>query len=118
MTQLHRRRSYGLLLLLVISSCTSFKLTSDKMHEYYQKRGYSFGIMIPKDAGSCGWVLSVSKDISYDPINMKDEKFFPFSLKKQPLFFKFLPLKMNNRCKDHLPIKLTEVLTPPRSQNQ
>ena len=106
----YKKGSYAILIFLVIS-CNSSKFTSNKNHEYYQKRGYSRGILLPKDTGNCGWVLSVSKNLGFDPINIEEKKFLPFSLKKQVVYFKFLPLRMKSRCKDYAPIKLIEVIS-------
>ena len=99
----------GLILILLIISCNSTKLSSNKTDSQYQKEGYTYGVITPKDNGNCGWIISVAKNINYDPINIEDEKFVQFSLTKESIYFKFLPLRMKNRCKNASPIALVEV---------
>jgi len=91
-------------------SCNSTKLSSNKTDSQYQKEGYTYGVIIPKDNGNCGWIISVAKNINYDPINIEDEKFIKFSSSKETVYFKFLPLRMKNRCKNASPIALMEVV--------
>ena len=98
------------LLILLTVSCESRKLTTNKTAATYQKEGYSLGTIAPKDTGNCGWIITDSKNNTYDPINIEDEKFLSFSLKKEIIYFKFLPLRMKNRCKNTSPIALVEVI--------
>ena len=91
-------------------SCNSTKLSSNKTDSQYQKEGYTYGVITPKDNGNCGWIISVAKNINYDPINIEDEKFIKFSSSKETVYFKFLPLRMKNRCKNASPIALMEVV--------
>ena len=100
----------GLILILLMTSCNSTKLSSNKTDSQYQKEGYTYGVITPKDNGNCGWIISVAKNINYDPINIEDEKFVQFSLTKESIYFKFLPLRMKNRCKNASPIALMEVV--------
>jgi len=100
----------GLILILLMISCNSTKLSSNKTDSQYQKEGYTYGVITPKDNGNCGWIISVAKNINYDPINIEDEKFIKFSSSKETVYFKFLPLRMKNRCKDASPIALMEVV--------
>ncbi|MDC3366604.1 hypothetical protein OAV73_04795 [Flavobacteriaceae bacterium] len=100
----------GLILILLMISCNSTKLSSNKTDSQYQKEGYTYGVIIPKDNGNCGWIISVAKNINYDPINIEDEKFIKFSSSKETVYFKFLPLRMKNRCKNASPIALMEVV--------
>ena len=99
----------GLILILLMISCNSTKLSSNKTDSQYQKEGYTYGVITPKDNGNCGWIISVAKNINYDPINIEDEKFIKFSSSKETVYFKFLPLRMKNRCKNASPIALVEV---------
>ena len=100
----------GLILILLMTSCNSTKLSSNKTDSQYQKEGYTYGVITPKDNGNCGWIISVAKNINYDPINIEDEKFIKFSSSKETVYFKFLPLRMKNRCKNASPIALMEVV--------
>ena len=100
----------GLILILLMTSCNSTKLSSNKTDSQYQKEGYTYGVITPKDNGNCGWIISVAKNINYDPINIEDEKFIKFSSTKETVYFKFLPLRMKNRCKNASPIALMEVV--------
>ncbi len=100
----------GLILILLMISCNSTKLSSNKTDSQYQKEGYTYGVITPKDNGNCGWIISVAKNINYDPINIEDEKFIKFSSSKETVYFKFLPLRMKNRCKNASPIALMEVV--------
>ena len=100
----------GLILILLMISCNSTKLSSNKTDSQYQKEGYTYGVITPKDNGNCGWIISVAKNINCDPINIEDEKFIKFSSSKETVYFKFLPLRMKNRCKNASPIALMEVV--------
>ena len=97
-------------LVLLRVSCDITKLTVNKTVVTYQKEGYLLGTIIPKDTGNCGWIITDSKNNTYDPINITDQKFLSFSLKKETIYFKFLPLRMKNRCKNTSPIALVEVI--------
>jgi|TARA_B110000908_G_scaffold99590_1_gene117612 hypothetical protein len=97
-------------LVLLRVSCDITKLTANKTVVTYQKEGYLLGTIIPKDTGNCGWIITDSKNNTYDPINITDQKFLSFSLKKETIYFKFLPLRMKNRCKNTSPIALVEVI--------
>ena len=100
----------GLILILLMISCNSTKLSSNKTDSQYQKEGYTYGVITPKDNRNCGWIIYVAKNINYDPINIEDEKFIKFSSSKETVYFKFLPLRMKNRCKNASPIALMEVV--------
>ena len=97
-------------LLFLIMSCNSSKSTTKKTVAEYQKEGYTIGTIVPKDSGNCGWVISDSENVKYDPTNIKEEKFSRFSTKEMKIYFKFLPLKQRNRCEDTSPIVLTDVI--------
>lgn len=97
-------------IVLLTNSCESTKLTTNKTAVTYQKEGYLLGTIVPKDTGNCGWVITDSKNNTYDPVNIEDENFLSFSLKKETIYFKFLPLKMKNRCENTSPIALIEVV--------
>ena len=98
------------LLILLTVSCDSTKSTTNKTAVTYQKEGYLLGTIVLKDTGNCGWIITDSKNNTYDPVNIEDEKFLSFSLKKETLYFKFLPLRMKNRCENTSPIALIEVI--------
>lgn len=104
-------KSIFFLISLLIIACNSIKLGSKNTTVDYQKKGYSFGIIEPKKIDNCGWRISVSENIFYDPVNIEEEKFLPFSLKKEKIFFKFLPLRMKNRCENRAPIILIEIIS-------
>ena len=56
---------------------------------------------------------SVFEDNNKNFVNIKEknyEKFVQFSLTKESIYFKFLPLRMKNRCENTSPIALTEVI--------
>ena len=103
-------RPIAFLLILIILSCKSTKIIKNKTANNYKKEGYTYGTIVPKDTGNCGWIITDSKNNNYDPINIKDESFLSFSLKKEKIYFKFLPLKMKNRCENISPITLLEVI--------
>jgi len=110
MTSSKLRLNILILILISIISCVNSKSSLHKTISKYQKEGYSTGTIIPKDNGNCGWVITDSKNNSYDPINIEEEKFVQFSLKIEKIYFKFLPLRMKNRCKNTSPISLVEVI--------
>ena len=79
--------------------------------EEYKNQGYTLGVIEPKSGSACGWIISVDGEESkYDTINIESEEFAQFSLKKTTIFFKFLRLRMQNRCEDASPIRLSEVI--------
>ena len=98
------------ILLLIIMSCNSSKSTTKKTAIDYEKEGYTIGTIVPMDSGNCSWVISDTENVKYDPTNIKEEKFSRFSTKEMKIYFKFLPLKQRNRCKDTSPIVLTDVI--------
>jgi hypothetical protein len=82
-----------------------------KSTEEYQKEGYTVGIIEPFNSGDCAARITIKElDIQYDPINIQDEKFAEFASKKTEIYFKFLPLRMKNRCDNVSPISLIEVI--------
>ena len=89
-------------IVLLMISCESTKLTTNKTAVTYQKEGYLLGSIVPKDTGNCGWIITDSKNNTYDPVNIEDEK--------ETIYFKFLPLRMKNRCENTSPIALIEVI--------
>ncbi|MDB4170777.1 hypothetical protein N9750_01520 [Polaribacter sp.] len=97
-------------IILFLISCNSLKLTTKKPTNPPHKEGYTFGIIKHKDTGNCGWIISDSKNINYDPINIKEDEFLPYTFKKNKIYFKFLPLRMKNRCENVFPIKLIEII--------
>ena len=113
MTSSKLRLNILILILITIISCVNSKSSLHKITSKYQKEGYSSGTIIPKNKGNCGWVIIDSKNNSYDPVNIEEEMFIQFSLKKETIYFKFLPLRMKNRCKNTSPISLVEVILAP-----
>ena len=93
-----------------ILACGSSKLNSKNTLTHYLEKGYTLGIIERKDSGNCGWRISVSENIIYDPINIEEENFIAFSLKKETILFKYLPLRMKNRCENRVPIQLVEII--------
>jgi hypothetical protein len=79
----------ALILIILIISCNSTKSTTNKATLEYKNAGYYLGTIVPKDTGNCGWIITDSNNNNYDPINIKDEKFISFSLKKETIYFKF-----------------------------
>ena len=104
------------ILIILMISCNSTKSTTNKATLEYKKAGYYLGTIVPKDTGNCGWIITDSNNNNYDPINIKDEKFLSFSLKKETIYFKFLPLRMKNRCKNTSPISLIEIISSSNNQ--
>ncbi len=93
-----------------ILACGSSKLNSKNTLNHYLEIGYTLGIIERKDSGNCRWMITISENIIYDPINIEEEKFIPFSLKKKTILFKYLPLRMKNRCENRVPIQLVEII--------
>jgi hypothetical protein len=100
-------------ILLTIISCNSSKSSLKKNLIDTKKEGYSIGLIEPKGNDNCGWVISDTQNVKYDPINIEDEKFLRFSLKKEKIYFKFLRLRMKNRCGDNSPIQLIDIISYP-----
>ena len=113
MTNSKLRLNILILISITIISCVNSKSSLHKTISKYQKEGYSTGTITPKDNGNCGWIISVNDTIYYDPINIEEEKFIQYSLKRENIYFKFLPLRMKNRCKNTSPISLVEVILAP-----
>jgi hypothetical protein len=98
-------------ILLIITSCSSSKSSLKINLIDTEKEGYTLGIIEPKGGGNCGWMISDIANKKYDPINIEHEKFLRFSLKKEKIYFKFLPLRMKNRCENISPIQLIEIVS-------
>jgi hypothetical protein len=113
MTSSKLRLNILILISFTIISCVNSKSSLHKTISKYQKEGYATGTITPKSKGNCGWIITDSKNNSYDPINIEEEKFIQFSLKKENIYFKFLPLRMKNRCKNTSPISLVEIILAP-----
>jgi len=101
---------FPLVFLSSILACSSSKLNSKNSLAHSLEKGYTLGIIEPKDSGNCGWMISVSENIIYDPINIEEENFIAFSLKKETILFKYLPLRMKNRRENRVPIQLVEII--------
>ena len=90
------------------------KPISNKTMEEYKAKGYTLGKLRTKKVGDCSYVIRVDgSDLEYDPVNIDDEKFSYLTSKKTSFFFKFLPLRRQNRCDNVSPIQLTEVVDTP-----
>ena len=99
------------ILVLFVSACNSQKTTVKKSTEEYQKEGYTLGIIEPYNSGECTARITIKElGVQYDPTNIKDEKFAEFRSEKTAIYFKFLPLRMKNRCDGVSPIRLIEVI--------
>lgn len=97
-----------LVVVFLLGSCNSQKTAVKKSVEEYIKEGYTVGT-ISQGMGDCTVVISVDElNVKYDPINIQDEEFAKLASKKGAIFFKFLPLRMKNRCKNVSPIRLIE----------
>ncbi len=95
-----------------IVSCNSSKPTTNKKNENLEKDGYSLGVIEFRNTENCNWIIYDSKkNLKYDPINIEEKKFSPFLKEKKEIYFKYLPLRMKNRCDNITPIKLIEVLS-------
>lgn len=99
-----------LALFILNFACNSPKPVLEEAVNRFLKKGYTQGVIEPKGLGSCGWIISVAGNVFYDPINIEDQKFIAFTLKKEAVFFKYLPLKMKNRCENLVPIQLIEII--------
>ena len=98
-------------LVFTVSACNSQKSTIKKTAEEYKKEGYTFGVIEPYASGDCTARITMKElGIQYDPINIQEEKFATFRSKKTEIYFKFLPLRMKNRCDNVSPISLIEVI--------
>jgi len=95
----------------LLNSCNSQKTAVKTSIEKYKKQGYTVGVIEPQKTGACATVITVSEsELHYDPINIEDEKFIEFGTKKSTVVFKFLPLRMMNRCQNISPIRLIEII--------
>ena len=101
------------LTLTLMVSCNCLTSTTKKKNIDYEKEGYMFGIIEPKDSGNCGWVITNKENILFDPINIEDEKFSSFITKKEKVYFKFLPLRRSNRCPNVSPVVIVEMVSYP-----
>lgn len=101
------------LILILMVSCNCLTSTTTNNTIDYEKEGYMFGTIEPKDSGNCGWIITNKENILFDPINIEDEKFSSFTTKKENVYFKFLPLKRSNRCMNASPIELLEMVLYP-----
>ena len=100
-----------IIIVFLIISCKSQKSTVEKLIDRYKEEGYTLGTTAPTKADNCNTVITVNKSqIKYDPINIDEEKFAEYKDKRTSIFFKFLPLRMKNRCQGVSPIILVEVI--------
>jgi hypothetical protein len=101
------------ILAFLLTSCSSQKSISEKTLEEYKQKGYTLGTLSSQDKGSCPWVITVTdSNVKYDPINIDEAKFASLKEGKSSVFFKFLPLRRQNRCDGIAPIQLVEVVQP------
>lgn len=98
-----------LVLVFLIVSCKSQKNTNGKIKEKYLKAGYTVGKIEPMTSGKCSIIITVN-DLQYDPVNISDEKFSKFTNKRTLVYFKYLPLRMQNRCSETSPISIIDMV--------
>lgn len=100
-----------LLCITFVISCKSIEPMSEKIIEEYKQQGYSVGVIEPKSNEKCNYVITIQgSDLKYDPINIEDKQFAKILSKKTTIIFKYLGLRMQNRCGNLSPIRLLEVL--------
>jgi hypothetical protein len=102
------------LVILVCTACNSQKTISEKTIKKYKKKGYILGTLESSKNDECSYVIRIEgSDVLYDPVNIEEEQFSFLLSKETDFFFKFLPLRMKNRCNNISPIQLTEILKNP-----
>lgn len=103
---------------ILLSSCISNKtnksgasLSPDelaKIETEMIEKGYQKGLIVATDmAGDCAFIIE-TKDhagLSYDALNLEDE----LKVDGEKIWFKFVALRMMNRCGHANPISLTDV---------
>lgn len=103
---------------ILLSSCISNKtnksgasLSPDelaKIETEMIEKGYQKGLIVATDmAGDCAFIIE-TKDhagLSYDALNLEDE----LKVDGEKIWFKFVALRMMNRCGPANPISLTDV---------
>ena len=94
-----------------VISCKSTKQMSEKVIEEYKQKGYHIGVIEPKKNGKCNYVITIEgSNQEYDPINIESQQFSKILSKKTTIIFKYLGLRMQNRCGTLSPIRLLEVI--------
>ncbi len=85
---------------------TKTKVLNDRM----KKEGYTFGEVEYQEDSDCTYVIIDKYSPSrYDAVNFDADNFLAFKKDGLKIYFKFKPLRMQNRCPDALPIKLISV---------
>jgi len=107
-------------LLIFTESCDSSKAVSSSdetetkesktMGKELLANGYSTGIVKVIEGSKCPFIIYDERTkAQFDPINMDDSKYASFKEKDAKIYYKFLPLRMKNRCNEAQPITLADI---------
>ena len=84
--------------------------TMETYDKSMQEEGYSKGYVKKTDNTKCQFVIVNEKtNTAFDPINFEEDAFRIFKLDDEKIYYKFLPLRMPNRCNEAQPISLVDI---------
>lgn len=111
----------ALVLITIASSCDATKnasksdpqtqeteeKTAQDMSKKYQSEGYNLGTVVFMKDSDCTYVIKDDKTgTMYDPINIDDSAYKTFKTNNAKVYYKFIGLRMMNRCEGIQPIQL------------
>lgn len=112
-------------LLIFFASCSSSKETAKEtssnntnneqsdskiMDAQMIKDGFYLGVIKHLKNSKCEYIImDVKTKAQFDPINISEETYKAFRKDTQKVYYKYLPLRMMNRCNDANPISLIEI---------
>lgn len=103
---------------IVLSSCISSKtnksgasLSADEMEKTEMEmleKGYQKGVILSTDMeGNCAFIIEYKDQsgLTYDALNLEDD----YKIDGQKIWFKFVALRMMNRCGPANPISISDI---------
>lgn len=108
--------------LLLLAGCDSTKTQAEKtqaltdvnpetkvMKANLLDQGYLIGTIKEVKIGECSFIIVDEKSgVEFDPINLNEDTYKAFQKNNTKVYFKYLPLRMMNRCGNYQPIKLAD----------
>lgn len=93
-----------------IATETDASNTIETNEKSMQEEGYSKGFVKETDNTKCQFIIINEKtNTAFDPINFEEDAFRDFRLQGEKIYYKFLPLRMPNRCTEAQPISLVDI---------
>lgn len=99
----------GVAALLCFASCKNTEeVAKDKIKEKaFDPTEYTAGVIVhSKEKNDCEYTIRLKEGIFYDPVNLDDG----FKKDGMAVYFKFMGLRMVNRCTKANPISIKEII--------